>query len=179
MTRQRQHISLVGAQPAASDLGTISKTGAFLALGVFLFACALVAPSLLGDCRCHRPEKDDKTRGGANEFVLDVPKETYRTLEGIVVGPADGRSIENALVEVFDHPEYLLSEDPFGEHPEQKRVAACRTGADGKFCIRGLPPGKYELRSSIESGWNITHIYVVVDKKGQSKKIQVWMKLGT
>ncbi len=170
---------LVGAQRAALHLGTISKAWRLLMPVTALLACALAAPSVVGDCKCHRPEKDDKTRKGANEFVLDVEKETYRKLEGTVVGMGDSRLIEDALVEVFDHPEYLLGENPLADHPEQKRVAACHTSADGKFCFRGLPPGKYELRSSLESGWNITHIYVVVDKKGQSKKMQVRMTLGT
>jgi len=169
----------VGAQHAAPRLGTISKTWALLKPAAALVACALAASSVLGDCKCHRPEKDDTTRKGANEFVLDVEKETYRKIEGTVVGMGDGRLVDDALVEVFDHPEYLLSENPLADHPEQKRMAVCHTSADGKFCFRGLPHGKYELRSSFESGWNITHIYVVVDKKGQTKKIQVRMTLGT
>jgi hypothetical protein len=179
MTPQRQHDRFVGAQHAAPLLGTISKRRACLAFGVSLFVCALAAPSVLGDCKCHRPEKDDTTREGANMFVIRVEKEAYRNLEGTVVGMGDSRLIEDALVEVFDHPEYLLSDNPSAPHAEQKRVAACHTSPDGKFCFRGLPSGKYELRSSLEAGWNITHIYVVVGKKGQTKKIQVEMTLGT
>lgn len=39
---------------------------------------------------------------------------------------------------------------------------------------------KYELRSSIDGGWNITHIYVVVDQEqGRNQKIEVEMSLGT
>jgi len=94
----------------------------------------------------------------------------------------DGRPLEHALVEVFDHPEYLLDQSSSfkRDHPEQKRVAACRTGADGKFCLRNLPPGKYELRSSLSSGWDVTHVYVVLDKKaGQGKALHVRMELGT
>ncbi len=179
MTTACKQNSFVVAQHAAPPLGTISKRGASLGFIVSLFVFALAAPSVLSDCKCHRPRTDDTTRGGANEFVLEVPKDTYRKLHGTVTGMGDDRSLEDALVEVFDHPEYLQSENPLAEHPEQKRVAACRTVADGKFCFHGLPPGKYELRSSFKSGWNITHIYVVVDKKGQTKKIQVKMTLGT
>jgi hypothetical protein len=186
MTPSRQHDRFAVEQlspelrrDAAPHLCTTSKPRAFLAIGMSLFVFALAVPSVLGDCKCHRPEKDDKTREGANIFEISVEKEAYRMLEGTVVGMGDNRFIEDALVEVFDHPEYLLSENPQADHVEQKRVAACHTPADGKFCFRRLPPGKYELRSSLEAGWNITHIYVVVNKKGQTKQIQVRMTLGT
>ena len=142
-------------------------------------AYPLFARSLAGDCKCRHPEKGDSTRPGGNEFVVHIEKDLYRTLEGTVVAMGDRRPVEGALVEVFDHAEYLLGENPLAEHSEQKRVAACRTSTDGKFCFRELPPGKYELRSSLGSGWNVTHIYVVVAKKGQAKRIQVEMTLGT
>jgi hypothetical protein len=64
---------------------------------------------------------------------------------------------------------YLLREGPL-EAPKQKELAACVTAEDGKFCFRHLPPGKYELRASLNAGWNITHVYVVVDKKSQPKE---------
>jgi hypothetical protein len=179
MKPSRNHEDSVGAQHAAPHLGTTSKGRASLLFGLSLLGFALAAPSVLGDCKCHRPEKGDTTRGGANMLVISVEKEAYRKLEGTIVWEDADRFIEDALVEVFDHPEYLLSENALAEHPQQKRVAACRSAADGKFCFRGLPPGKYELRSSLKSGWNITHIYVVVDKKGETKKIQVRMTLGT
>ena len=179
MTASRQHDRFVGARHAAPHLGTILKLRASLAFGLFLFVFALVAPSVLGDCKCHRPKKDEATREGANTIVITVEKDAYRRLEGTVVGLSDDRLIEDALVEVFDHPEYLLSENPSAYHPNQKRVAACHTLEHGKFCFRGLPHGKYELRSSLNSGWNITHIYVVVDKKGHTKKIQIHMSVGT
>ncbi len=180
MRPPRHHESFVRAQHAAPHLSTISKPRASLGFGVSLFVLVLAAPTVLGDCKCHRPEEGDTTREGANILEISVEKEAYRKLEGTVVWMSDNnRFIEDALVEVFDHPEYLLSENPSADHPTQKRVAACHTSADGKFCFRGLPPGKYELRSSPKAGWNITHVYVVVDKKGQTKKIQVRMSLGT
>lgn len=179
MTPSRQHESLVRAQQAAPHPGTTPRPRTYLRFGVSLFVLALAAPSVLGDCKCHRHEIGDTTRDGANMFVINVEKEAYRTLEGTVVREYAGQFIEDALVEVFDHPEYLLSDNPSADHPEQKRVAACHTSADGKFCFLRLPPGKYELRSSLNSGWNITHIYVVVDKKGKTRKIEVRMSLGT
>ena len=144
-----------------------------------LLFCSAVTPIVLGDCACHRPEKGEATRPGANEFVIEVEKESYRSLEG-TAEMYDGRTLENALIEIFDHPDYLLSKNALTDHPLQKRIGACRTAADGRFCCRHLDPGKYELRSSINGGWNITHVYVVVDKKaGLTKKLHVKMHLGT
>ena len=84
-----------------------------------------------------------------------------------------GKPLAGALVEVFTHPEYLLSNDSYSRgKPEQRRVAACMTGTDGKFCFRGLPAGKYELRSSSNDryGWNASQVYVVVDhEEGKDK----------
>jgi hypothetical protein len=138
-------------------------------------------PSILGDCKCRHPEEGETTHWGGNQVVVLVEEKTHRKMEGIIE-ISDGRPLEHALVEIFDHPEYLLdqSSSPKRDHPEQKRLAVCRTAADGKFCLRDLPSGKYELRSSIDSGWNVTHVYVVLDKKaGQDKALRVLMELGT
>ena len=94
------------------------------------------------------------------------------------------KPLEGALVEVFTHPEYLLIETPIDKRgrPNQRRVAACRTGADGKFCFAGLPAGKYELRSSSEdtaTGWNASQVYVILNPRSRRKKeLIVEMTLG-
>jgi hypothetical protein len=181
MTHLDHFESVVGAQHAAPLLGRISSIQGLLVSAAALFACLLVAASVLGDCKCGPPDKGETTRWGGNEMVVVKEENSFRKLEGRVQMSGD-RPLENALVEIFDHPDYLLdtshsrSEGP----PEQKRLAACRTAKDGKFCFRNLPPGKYELRSSMGSGWNVTHVYVVLD--GQSKrngKLKVLMLLGT
>jgi len=90
--------------------------------------------------------------------------------------------MKDVLVEVFTHPEYLLSEDPLEEREKihQVRIAACITGANGEFCFRSLPAGTYEIRSSISGGVDITRIYITVDPKhGKSKKVEVPMQVGT
>jgi hypothetical protein len=150
-----------------------------LRAAAFLIGCVMLVPSVLGHCKCRPAEKDETTRQGANQLVVEVPKETYRKLEGRV-DMYDERPIENALVEVFDNPEYLLDENPLKGTPTQKRLAGRRTSSDGKFCFRDLPSGRYELRSSLDSGWNITHVYIVLDRKtGRREKIRVGMSIGT
>jgi hypothetical protein len=176
MTPPRQHERFVGAQHVAPHLGATSKTRTTLAFGVSLFVFALAAPCVLGDCKCHRPASGETTREGANLFVVQDEKKPYRHLNGIVEMGSTGL-LEDVLVEIFDQPEYLL--DSSAKAPNQKRLAACVTAAAGKFCFRHLPDGKYELRASLNSGVNITHVYVVVDKKaGQTKKLRVGMSLG-
>jgi protocatechuate 3,4-dioxygenase beta subunit len=108
-----------------------------------------------------------------------VEAKAYRRLQGRVVRL--GEPVEDALVEIFDKPEYLLSPGSDSQdRPKQERLAACRTSADGKFCFRDLPSGTYELRSSFGSGWDVTHLHVMLDKKsGQNKPLEVSMHLGT
>lgn len=80
---------------------------------------------------------------------------------------------DDLLVELFDQPDYLLCEwkpnnpDRCTTKPpdDQRRLAACRTGKDGKFCFDNLPAGTYELRISKSKDWSPTHVYVVVDPK--------------
>jgi hypothetical protein len=173
--------SVVGAQRAAPELGRASAIRSSMVSGSLFLLFMAVTPSLLGDCKCHRPDKGEATHWGGNQVVIFVEEKSYRQLRG-TIEMFDGRPIENALVEVFDHPDYLLDRSSynFRERPEQKRLAVCRAAADGRFCFRGLPSGKYELRSSLGSGWNVTHVHVVVDRKaGQKKEIPIQMSLGT
>jgi Carboxypeptidase regulatory-like domain len=178
MTAQHQHDSLVGARFSASPPGRTSRARAIFIPALALVACALVAPSLFGDCKCHHPEKGDSTRPGGNMFIVQQEEKPYRKLEGRVELHED-RPLEEVLVEVFDQPEYLLKNG--GNAPNnQKRLASCVTSEDGKFCFRHLPPGKYELRASSNAGVNVTHVYVVVDKRaGQTKELVVGMSVGT
>jgi hypothetical protein len=148
---------------------------------VLLGASVLSVPSLVaGDCKCRQPEKNEVTLGGGNQTIVVKEEQTYRQLAGRVV-MYDDRPLENALVEIFDNPDYLLDPlpSPRGDHT-QKRVALCRTAADGKFCFHGLPSGIYELRSSIGAGWNVTHVYIRIDTKtGSGKRVRVLMSVGT
>ena len=83
----------------------------------------------------------------------------------------DEKSLEDALVEVFDKPEYLLCEwEEFNPNKcttkpphEQRRVAACTTGKDGRFCFSAIHAGTYELRVSKDGQWNVVHAHVTVD----------------
>jgi hypothetical protein len=181
MTAVGQQDSLVGAQYIAPQLASISRNQALRRLTPALSAFMLVTAFAFADCKCHAPDKDETTHWGGNEMVVVKEENSYRQLRGTIEMSVGG-PLKDALIEVFDHPDYLLDLSHTGREgrPEQKRLAVCRTTADGKFCFRGLPPGKYELRSSVNTGWDVTHVYVVLDKKvGQGKALRVLMHLGT
>lgn len=114
-------------------------------------------------------------------MVIFVEEKSYRELRG-TVQMHGGQPVANALLEVFDKPEYLLDHSivSANNRPKQRRLAACVASADGKFCFRNIGNGKYELRSSSGSGVNVTHVYVVIDKQsGEKKDLSVEMALGT
>ncbi len=157
----------------------MTKAAIFQPIALVVTALVALTPSMLGDCKCRPASKKDTTRWGGNMAIVEREKDSYRKIEGIVQ-MGDGSPLENALVEIFDQPDYLLKSGADAKPPQQHRKAACFTSADGKFCFRHLPDGKYELRSSIGNCWNVTHIYVVVDRKArQTEELAVGMQVGT
>ena len=115
--------------------------------------------------------------------MVFIERGAYRELRGTVRDP-NGNPVKGALVEVFTRPEYLLINKPIDKRgrSNQRRVAACRTGTDGRFCFVGLRAGQYELRSSSDdtaTGWNVSQVYVVINPKGHRRKeLSVEMTLG-
>jgi hypothetical protein len=134
---------------------------------LLLVSLTITSPATLRGCRCAHPVKEETTHWGGNEDVVEI-EERRKQLQGIVKAE-DGSPVSNVLVEVFTHPEYLLSQLPNDRQngPEQQRVAACLTSAD-KFCFRHLPAAAYEIRSSVSSGWDVTHVHVTRPEKGES-----------
>jgi len=141
---------------------------------------SFLVPSVAGDCKCGNVREDDKTRWGGNQAVVVVGQRPYRQLYGQVEGGAG--ALPGVLVEVFANPEYLLG-DPLKfntEKQNRRRIAACLTAEDGRFCFRELKPGKYELRASLGPGWDVTQVYVVLDPaKGQKKPMKLTLVVGT
>ena len=114
-------------------------------------------------------------------MIVVVEHTPYKRLSGTIETP-DGSPVDGALVEIFTHPEYLLKDDPNGkqDRPEQRRIAICLTKADGKFCFPRLAPGTYELRTSLNAGWDVTHLHVTVNpRSGKTEGLQIRMHLGT
>ena len=138
----------------------------------------------LGACKCVQADPIETTHYGGNEAVVVQEVRSYRSIRGVIIDRS-GSVINNVLVEVFDHPEWLLLPYPQLKEAQlkQRRIAACKTGDDGRFHFAGLPDGKYELRASVESGgWDVTHVYVIIarsHRKGSKQQLSVEMQLGT
>jgi hypothetical protein len=139
-------------------------------------------------CECKPAERDATTRFGGNEWVAYKEPGVFKSIHGKLDLPLPELRA-NVLVEVFDQPDYLLCEwldknpnNCTNDPPEnQRRIAACVTAKDGKFCFPNLPAGKYELRVSKDAGWSPTHVHVVVNprrKDASSKGIEVRLNLG-
>ena len=141
-----------------------------------LVLLGFAGPSVLGDCKCGGLLEGETTHWGGNMSVELEQKSTLKMVQGRVEN--DGKPFRGALVEVFmsDGQIYSGSDEKRG----QRRLGTCKTGEDGKFCFKNLPSGRYEIRSSIDSGWDVTHVVVTVDtKNGKDEKIHLPMQLGT
>ena len=126
---------------------------------------SLIAPYPHSNCGCMPAAKDEMTRWGGNETITIKEDKVHKQIFGTVNLFTSDNPTSGALVEVYTHPDYLFLEYPDSEKEakKQRRVAACITGEDGKFCFGFIKPGKYEVRVSKESGINVTHIYVEVN----------------
>lgn len=147
---------------------------------VLLLVLVVSNQTAIADCRCAPPDNRETTHwtGNQAELFVFIEKGTYRELKGKVLTSTDGAPFAGVLVEVFDNPDYLLP-NHFFRRGKQVRVAACRTGSDGKFCFASLPSGRYELRLSSDQRsveWNTSQLFVIVDrKKGDRKDLTVAM----
>ena len=132
----------------------------------------LLATSFLqsGECQCKKVPDDVTTHQG-HESVLLADEEKVSVLRGEVVDPSEA-SLPETLVEVFGDPDVLLlpnNPDIESRKEKRRRVAACRTGEDGKFCFSDLRGGRYELRFSRE-GFNTVSVVVSVNAHHQASE---------
>jgi protocatechuate 3,4-dioxygenase beta subunit len=147
-----------------------------------ILACLSVSLSAQR-CRCVAPADGETTRSGANEHIVLVEKRKHTGITGIV-RDTNGETISDVLVEGLDHPEHLLLSYPenIEKQKAQRRVAACVTGNDGRFCFTSIPAGKYELRLSKNGGWKHTSLYLVVaprDPKATKRGLGITLQVGT
>jgi len=152
-----------------------------LAITTFIIIC-LVNNLGAQDCKCIAAKRSETTRQGYFADIIVIEKKPFKQIRGVVHFPSTDASLDGALVEVFTRPEYLLkSKYPENVSRNQKRMAACWTGADGKFYFKGVPKGAYELRFSKDGGWSITHVYIVINpnsRRSTNAKIIVEMTPG-
>lgn len=149
-------------------------------LAVALIASSLVASPCPSNCGCNAPEPGETTHQGGNEVVTFIERRAYRFIHG-VVRDANGEPVPDVLVEVFDHPEWIRQGHP-ASRVEQRRITACKTGADGRFCFENIPAGRYELRGSKDAAWNPSHVYIIVNPRSRRSTragIELQLTVGT
>ena len=146
-----------------------------VAAAIICLTAPLLAVPALAQCA---PATGEKTRWGGNQRLTLTDKRANREIAGIVesfgVAPLAG-----VLVEVYDHPEAAPQGLPPPES-KQTQIAACITGEDGRFSL-AVPPGRYEVRFSKSSEWDVTSFVVTVRRSAHRsrKALVVLMKLGT
>ncbi|HEX8456456.1 MAG TPA: carboxypeptidase-like regulatory domain-containing protein [Pyrinomonadaceae bacterium] len=133
-------------------------------IAIALFLSLFARPLYAQECKCRAPERAAVTRAGYFEELVFEDETLYKSLRGVVHLPNDDRPMNDVLVELFTRPA--------GKSKKQHRIKACLTGEDGRFCFRGVSKGKCELRVSKNGGFEITHVYVVVDPKNRKSTDQ-------
>lgn len=133
------------------------------------------------NCGCKNAHKNETTRFGGNEKVTIVEEKTFQKIQGKISNLDPNHAV---LVELFINPEHFTWDYPDNvkKRSKQKRIAACLSDEQGNFCFKNIRSGKYEIRCSIGSEWNVTYVYVVVDTKkhsGSAENLSIQMKVGT
>ena len=149
------------------QFSALLRTAAFL---------SCLAPPLFSRAECRKAE-DNEIPHGANELI-ELKEQKVQGLFGTILFPT-GEPAEDIVVEV-----YRWSKKPYTETVQQQRLAACVTGADGKFSFPELKPGSYLLQAGRRERFGVNIAFLVVDLKGNSGKrkgqgIRIQLKLGT
>jgi hypothetical protein len=140
--------------------------------------CVIVF-SHLAQAQCKKAKADDVPHG-ANEFIL-LNGGTLGRIHGTVFLPNSIRA-EDVVVEVYTYSgrnEYATVKKVLSE---QKRVAACITGSDGRFSFPRLKPGRYLLRAGTRKNdqYNQIHaILVLTLNRGAGRGVKIVLSPGT
>lgn len=125
---------------------------------------------------CQRVPPTRVTQWGHNHALIDFSDKTVKSLKGSV--RTGDRVVEDVLVEILElgsseHRPAETAEDA----RSRRRIAACMTGAAGRFEF-ALPTGRYELLAS-KPDWNSTSAIVSVDTRmGKRRDIVIPLRVG-
>jgi len=147
-----------------------------------LIATVLVIVFLSGypqreKCRCSTASVDQKTSWGHQNVIIKEDG-IFKSIRGRVVLAINEQPLSGVLVEVYDKPEGLLLswQEREARKTQQRRIAACVTGVDGRFSFPKVPSGEYELRCSKPIEWDPTSAHIIVrpeDPHSKNSKITV------
>jgi hypothetical protein len=148
--------------------------GSFILAFLMTFSGSL---STRDSCGCIKAKPSEQTGRGGHEVITIYKRTPYKQIRGTVIDPT-GDTLEGALVEVFVNSDFFSRNTDTSK--KERRVAACKTIANGKFCFPNLPPGKYELRIS-QQGFCTTHMSLIVAtpiQRSSSRQITVTLAVG-
>ncbi|MCA1617617.1 MAG: carboxypeptidase-like regulatory domain-containing protein [Acidobacteria bacterium] len=140
----------------------MGKTFLKLLMGFFVGVALLALPAKASDFQ--------------QETITLTKKNVVRVLYGVVLDPS-GAPMEGVQVDILDHPELMVKAKSEAD-VEQRIMASARTNADGKFRLKNLPDGKYDVRFTA-TGFNELHMYVKVkSRSGKVKGIEVELPIA-
>lgn len=133
-------------------------------------------------CECNIVQNSETTYwghtiGGINKKIIPFQSKIVGCVKYNVGEPAD-----DALIEVYTHPEIMNNLTIRIDNITQKRIAACKTNKDGSFCIKNIPNGKYELRCS-RDGYEVTSYIIRFNnhtiKKRKNRNLDITLIIST
>ena len=146
---------------------------------LILLALGLVGPLTAMSQPCKRVSLKTPTRWGGNQVIgVDLRDEPVSSIHGVAGFSAESGGDDNILLQVYRRQHT----DPLYRAPQPDDpapIAACITGLTGAYRF-DLPNGEYEIRASMNSGINVTHVYVTVKHRLHgSRAICIQMSPGT
>jgi len=114
-----------------------------------------------------------------NERTILQHTEPVNHIKGKIVDPA-GDPIFGVDIVVFTHPELWLDESlsTVQRRERQTEVATTTSDENGKFALKGLRKGAYELEFS-RGGFNTLSVIVTVDSSAPSEKFCVVLSISS
>ena len=139
----------------------------------------------LAEAQCKKPTADDIPHG-ANEFIL-LDERTVGRIHGRVFLPnymikAGRVRAKDIVVELYSYGGGDSYQDVSKVLREQQRVAACLTGADGRFSFTGLKQGRYLLRAGTRERDQYNEVYAILVlelNRGGRKGLEILLPAGT
>jgi hypothetical protein len=130
----------------------------------------------------HVPAAADATTiHGGNEAIVFLESKPYPAASGTVVDPG-GFAVSGALIELFPMDvRYCNGRDfPNGFPDSSARIVSGVSDSGGAFCLSPVREGCYELRVSVGTGINVSHVYLrIIPDLKKRRSIVVRMFLGT
>ena len=117
-----------------------------------------------GKFKCKKAGNEDRPRGG--NFVL-AGEGRVKAIYGTVLSNKDTGAdkwapVGDVVLELYSYSGGVNPEEVSKAVREQKRVAACLTGRDGKFSLSGLKPGRYLFRAGSRTSDKYDEVHAIL-----------------